>query len=146
MHVAPAPPTLKAPTWAAPPTLGGGISMKFAIKRWGDVTVISIEGILNIEQTQPFRQYCLDRFMSEKVVFNMKAASFVGSTGLQSFLDTIKNLDRGNSFGIKMVGVKPEFRRLLTHVETERISFFEEESLALSSFTVSEDPATRSQD
>lgn len=109
--------------------------MKAAVKKMGDVTVISIEGVLEIEHTQPFRQICLKKFIGEKLVFNMKSANFVGSTGLQSFLDTVKTLDSSNSFGLKVVGAKPEFRRLLANIETQKLTFFEEVNAAVLAFT-----------
>lgn len=109
--------------------------MKAALKKMGDVTVISIEGVLEIEQTQPFRKICLERFLGQKLVFNMSDAHFVGSTGLQSFLDTIKKIDDANEFGLKLVGVKPEFRRMLSAMETRRLSFFEELNHAVESFS-----------
>lgn len=110
--------------------------MKAAVKRMGDVTVISIEGVLEIEHTQPFRQICIQKFVGQKLVFNMRSASFVGSTGLQSFLDTVKTIDASNSYGLKMVGVKPEFRRLLANIETQKLSFFDEVNSAVQSFTL----------
>lgn len=115
--------------------------MRAAVKKMGDVTVISIEGILDIEHTQPFRQICLDKFVREKLVFNMQSASFVGSTGLQSFLDTIQKIDATNTFGLKLVGVKPEFRRLLASLETQKLSFFEEINSAVESFRAPAAPA-----
>lgn len=116
--------------------------MRAAVKKSGDVTIISIEGILSIEHTQPFRRICLEKFIGEKLVFNMKSANFVGSTGLQSFLDTIKKIDDTNSFGLKMVGVKPEFRRLLANIEASKLSFFEDVQPAVESFKVELLPPT----
>lgn len=116
--------------------------MRAAVKKSGDVTIISIEGILSIEHTQPFRRICLEKFIGQKLVFNMKSANFVGSTGLQSFLDTIKKIDDSNSFGLKMVGVKPEFRRLLANIETSKLSFFEDVQPAVESFKVELLPPT----
>ncbi len=110
--------------------------MKAGVKKMGDVTVISIEGKLEIEHTQPFRQICLQKFVGQKLVFNMHSANFVGSTGLQSFLDTVKTIDSSNSHGLKMVGVKPEFRRLLANIEAQRLSFFDEVQSAVQSFSL----------
>jgi anti-anti-sigma factor len=109
--------------------------MRAAVKRLGDVTVISIEGMLEIEYTQPFREVCLHRFLGQKLVFNMSQTHFVGSTGLNSFLDTVQKIDAGNTFGLKLVGVKPEFRRLFASLETQRLSFFEDIDRAVVSFS-----------
>lgn len=110
--------------------------MKAAMRRMGDVTVISIEGILDIEHTQPFRRVCLEKLLSRKVIFNMSSANFVGSTGLQSFLETIRALDHHCEHGLKMVGVKAEFRRLFASLESPKLSYFEEVNHAVASFAL----------
>lgn len=110
--------------------------MKADLQKQGDVFVISIAGKLEIEQTQPFRTACVDKLMGKKIVFNMEQANFVGSTGLQPFLDTIAQIDQKNSFGLKIVGVKPEFRRVISNLETTKVSFHEDMNSAIGSFAL----------
>lgn len=111
-----------------------GGPMRAEVKKHGDVTVISIEGTLHIEETQPFREVCKRRFMGDKVVFNMSRAHFVGSTGLQSFMDAVCAMDGAGSHGLKLVGLKPEFRRLFASVENARFQYFEDVGSAVGAF------------
>lgn len=105
--------------------------MEAQVKRHGDITVISIRGALTIEETQPFREACLKHFSGQKVIFNMAQASFVGSTGLQAFLETLKAFDAGSAHGVRVVGAKSEFRRMISSLEARRIEFFEQEAPAI---------------
>lgn len=108
--------------------------MEARLRYQGDIAVISIEGALNIERTQSFRSVCVREFLAKKVIFNMANAAFVGSTGLQAFLSTLRALEEGGAHGVKLVGVQPEFRRVIGNLEGARIEFFENEESALTSF------------
>lgn len=108
--------------------------MKAEVKKMGDVTVISIVGTLPIEATQAFRDVCKNRPLGTKIVFNMRGAHFVGSTGLQPFMEAVSAIDQSGEFGLKMVGAKPEFRRLFASLENARLEYFEDISSAVVSF------------
>lgn len=116
--------------------------MKADLQKKGDVFVVSIQGKLEIENTQPFRDACLGKLMNQKLVFNMERASFVGSTGLQPFLDAITQIDQKSSFGLKIVGVKPEFRRVISNLETSKVSFYDDVNTAIGSFSIPDDSGT----
>ncbi len=109
--------------------------MEARLRYQGEVAVISIEGALDIEHTQSFKNVCVREFLSKKLIFNMANAAFVGSTGLQAFLSTLRTLEEGGSHGVKLVGVQPEFRRVIGHLESARIEFYENEETALTSFS-----------
>jgi anti-anti-sigma factor len=99
-----------------------------------DITVITIRGSLNIEVAQPFGEACVQSLIGRKVVFNMKQTHFVGSTGVQVFIDTLKTLSSGSPFGLKLVGLNPEFKRIFQNLELATLEFHEDEKSALSSF------------
>lgn len=105
--------------------------MEARLRRQGDVNVIAISGSLGIEETQAFRDMCSRKFQGQKVIFNMEKASFVGSTGLQAFLETLSSIDQGGEFGVRLVGARSEFKRVISSLEAKRIEFFEEESIAV---------------
>lgn len=109
--------------------------MRADVKMMGDVVVISIEGTLPIEETQTFREACRRKVFGEKVVFNMSRAHFVGSTGLQPFLETIRGIDEAAPTGLKFVGLKPEFRRLFSSLENVRFQYFEDVGTAVNAFS-----------
>jgi anti-anti-sigma factor len=108
--------------------------METKSKKQQDVTVITIKGSLDIEIAQPFGRACLQSLIGGKIVFNMKQAHFVGSTGVQVFIDTVKSLSSQSPFGVKMVGLNPEFKRIFQNLDLTSLEFHEDELSALSSF------------
>lgn len=108
--------------------------MEAKLKNQGEVTIITIQGSLNIEQTQPFREACLRHLLGKKVVFNMEKAAFVGSTGLTAFLETIRTLSEENQHGLKVVGVQAEFKRIFQNLEIQKLQMHDSVAGALSSF------------
>ena len=113
--------------------------MEAKVKNEGEVTIITLKGSLNIEQTQPFREICLKHFINKKVIFNMEGTHFVGSTGIQPFLDTIRVISAENQHGLKVVGVKSEFRRIFQNMDNPKLHIFESEATAIASFTLQTD-------
>lgn len=114
--------------------------MEAKVKSQGEVTIITIQGTLEIEKTQPFREACMKHFLNKKVVFNMEGTNFVGSTGLQAFLETIRTITEENQHGLKVVGIKAEFRRIFQNLEYQKLQIHESEVAALAAF--SGDPAS----
>jgi anti-anti-sigma factor len=109
--------------------------MEAKIKNQGEITIIAIRGALDIEKTQSFREVALRHLLNKKVIFNMEKASFVGSTGLQAFVETVKTLSEGGQHGLKMVGAQPEFLRIFQNLEIQQLQMHESEAGALSSFS-----------
>lgn len=108
--------------------------MEAKLKNQGEVMIITIQGPLDIEKTQPFREVCLRHFLDKKIIFNMEKTAFVGSTGLQAFLETVRTLSEENSHGLKVVGVQAEFKRIFQNLEIQRLQIHETEEVAVSSF------------
>lgn len=108
--------------------------MQALLKSQGEITIVTIQGSLHIEKTQPFREICLKHFLTKKVIFNMEQTNFVGSTGIQAFLETVKTITEENEFGLKLVGVKSEFRKILQNIENNKLQIFESEASAINSF------------
>lgn len=108
--------------------------MEAKLKNQGEFTIITIKGALDIEKTQPFREACIRHLLDKKVIFNMEKASFVGSTGLQAFLETIRTLSEENQHGLKVVGVQPEFKRIFQNLEIQQLQMHDSEEGAVSSF------------
>jgi anti-anti-sigma factor len=108
--------------------------MEANLRNQGEVAIITIQGSLDIEKTQGFREICLRHFVGKKIIFNMQNANFVGSTGLQAFLETVRTLSEENQHGLKVVGVQAEFRRIFQNLEIQRLQIHESLDGALSSF------------
>ena len=115
--------------------IGGPMTAKLIDKN--GVLIVNIGGTLDIEYTQPFKEACLRQFSSKKIIFNMEKANFVGSTGLQSFIETLQGLSQGQH-GVKVTGVKTEFRRIFQNLELQRLEIFESDDSAVASFLLSD--------
>lgn len=108
--------------------------MDAKVKNQGEVTIVTLKGPLDIEKTQPFKEACIKHLLNRKVVFNMSHVSFVGSTGLQAFLEAMRLISEESPHGLKVVGVSAEFKRIFTNLEYQKIQFHENEAVALTSF------------
>ena len=112
--------------------------MEAKLKYSGDVAIVSISGKLDLDRTQPLKEICLREFRKAKIIFNLGEVNFVGSTGIQNFLSTLNTLKEVNGFGVKLVGVKPELKRVIGILEDQRIQFFESEHSAIQAFEIIE--------
>jgi len=106
------------------------------VKSVGDVMVVTIEGRLEIEQTQPLRDLCLRHFKSKSIVFNLCKTDFVGSTGIQAFLDTVTGLSESGGKGVRVVTMRSEFKRILSSLDLPTLKIFDNESAAMGSFDI----------
>lgn len=88
--------------------------MRATLIQEGEITVVKVSGRLDINQSFPFRQVCLEELSEKKVVFNLSELSFVGSTGIQSFFQIIEDLHQRDDQKIKVVGLHSDFHRLVS--------------------------------
>jgi anti-anti-sigma factor len=86
--------------------------MEAEFKRVDGFVVVELKGRLDPEGTESFRNACLGQWLNEKVVFDLKHLSFVGSLGLQTFVDTLDHMSQKSVSGMRLCGVGTEFRRL----------------------------------
>lgn len=108
--------------------------MQAKVREEGEITVVTIRGYLEIEKTQPFREVCTKHLLNKKVIFNMENTSFVGSTGLQPFLDTVQSFIDQNEYGLKVVCKKPEFLRIFQNYNSQKLKIVDSEDKALKAF------------
>jgi anti-anti-sigma factor len=111
--------------------------MEAKLRQHGEIAIVSIQGALEIERTQPFRDACNKHFLGEKVIFNLEQANFVGSTGIQSFLEAVKAVSEKTTTGVKLVGLKSEFKRIFSNCEIQGLVFYENEANAIDSYLLS---------
>lgn len=105
---------------------------KFAVR--GEVVVVELNGRLDFESSEPFRRTCLERLVSQKVVFDLRNLNFVGSLGLTDFMATLEDMARQSRPGVKFCGVSSEFRRLFEASGLPAHDFFESQEKAIQSF------------
>jgi anti-anti-sigma factor len=113
-----------------------GIFMEAKFYQEGDVTIVALSGRLDIEKTPAFRTACLQSLRGKKVVFCMKNLNFVGSTGIKSFFQVIREFNQAKYFNAKVTDLNPDFSRLLFFAGPADLEICENMAGALMSFQV----------
>ncbi len=78
-----------------------------------DVVVIDLKGEMDFASAEPFRQTCVQELSQKNIIFNLQKLHFVGSDGLNSFMDTINALNKISR--LKFCCVSSEFRRVFAN-------------------------------
>ncbi len=110
--------------------------MKAIYQKKGNVTIVQLEGRLDYESSPQFRKVCFEKLVSEQVIFDMKGLNFVGSLGLNDFVDTIQELYAKTPQNIKICGVSSEFRKLFESRPGINWSFYDSSEKALGSLAM----------
>ena len=100
----------------------------------GDCVVVHLSGRLDVETAVPFRRACLESLADKKVVFSFKELSFVGSSGILPFLETMQEFMQVNPNGFRFCHVGSEFKKVLMATALGNVGFFDNEVLAAQSF------------
>lgn len=102
-------------------------------KNENNVYIIDLKGKVDFASAEPFRETCINNLTQKNIVFNLKGLDFVGSDGLSSFMDTLKELKKHSS--LKFCCVGSEFMRFFnTYKETKDLVIYEDEQSAKNSF------------
>lgn len=108
--------------------------MEAQIQKEGDVTVVVLQGYLNFETTEPFRQTCFKKLQNQSIIFDLRKLNFVGSSGLTSFLEVLRDFRSRNQQPVKFCGLSQEFRRLFWASDMGNIEIYEDSPTAYASF------------
>lgn len=108
--------------------------MEALIERSGDVVVVHLRGRVDYESTEPFRMHCTRHLSKERIVFNLKDLSFVGSVGITDFVTTVGQLVHGNHTNVKFANVGNEFRRIFEASNMPSLMIYETTDRALMAF------------
>lgn len=108
--------------------------MQARINRQGEVVVVHLSGRVDVETAEPFRKACLSQLVETKVVFDFKNLSFVGSSGILPFLETMQEFAGRNHNGFKFCGVSSEFRKVFASTPLHTIQIFDTHQQAIAAF------------
>lgn len=108
--------------------------MQARISRQGEVVVVHLSGRVDVETAEPFRDACLNQLVELKVVFDFQNLSFVGSSGILPFLETMQEFAGRNANGFKLCGVSSEFRKVFASTPLHVIQIFENHHQAIQAF------------
>ena len=86
----------------------------------GDTIVVSMDGKLDFETQAPLRDD-LDKLMNQsrtdsvpkKIIFNLEKLEFVGSSGISSFVQALKNFNSNVPIKPRYCNVGNEFKHML---------------------------------
>lgn len=105
--------------------------MKTNIRQNGKVLVVKVRGNLTVDDADRLKTICGDKLKKQQVLFNLRELSFVGSSGVSVFHETLSALKKRNT--LKMCCVSSEFQRVFDN-EAPPFSVYQSEEEALSSF------------
>lgn len=103
--------------------------MKTEIKRDGEIVTVEVTGMLSFGSSEPLRSQ-LTKMLSDttakKIVFNLERLEFVGSSGISSFIHTLKEFNNRSEIRPEYHNVKSEFKKLIKSMdETQSFDFLE---------------------
>lgn len=116
--------------------------MKTQMKKIGDTIVVEFDGRLDFETAIPLREE-LSKLLNQtktdsapkKLIVNMENLEFVGSSGISSFVQTLKDFNTAAPTKPRYCNVKSEFRRVIKAFdEQDGFEFFDNEERARKSF------------
>lgn len=110
--------------------------MKAEINKHGDITVINLKGHLDFETAEPFRRAFLARLTEEKIVFNFQELSFVGSSGITMFFDSLRDFASNRKVKPKFCGLGSEFRKIFAASPLAELEIYDSANNAVTSFTM----------
>lgn len=117
--------------------------MKTEIIQRGETIIVDMDGMVDYESQEPFRE-SLTRLVSKlknsgksspQIIFNFEDLEFVGSSGISTFVHTLKSFGQSLDRSPKYCNVRSEFRRIMNAFDENReFEFFETIEHALIAF------------
>ena len=108
--------------------------MQARVAQHGEILIIQLSGRVDVETAEPFRNACLNHLKNKRVVFDFRSLSFVGSSGILPFLETMQEFANNNPGGMKFSGVSSEFKKVFAATPLNAIEIFDTDSQALHAF------------
>lgn len=108
--------------------------MQAQMSRDGEVIVVHLRGRIDIESANSFRDACMSVLARKQVVFSFKDLSFVGSSGILPFLETMQKLSMVSPGGFKFCQVGSEFRKVFAASPLGHVEIYDTEEQAATAF------------
>jgi anti-anti-sigma factor len=118
--------------------------MKTLIKKKGDTVVVSMDGRLDFETYLPLKERLSQLVevdvsktdsVPRKIIFNLEKLEFVGSSGISSFVQILKEFNSHSPMKPRYCNVRSEFQKVIRAFDEDQIfEFFENEDRARKSF------------
>ena len=104
--------------------------MKAYFIKENDVTIVRLKGNFNFESIDSFGQKCKQDLKNQKVVFNLQDLAFVGSSGFDTFMSILKDMNSS----LRVCNASCEFVRMFQACHLKNLEIYESENLAKKSF------------
>ncbi|MEZ4872604.1 MAG: hypothetical protein R2827_10300 [Bdellovibrionales bacterium] len=104
--------------------------MRAQLKTVDDISVVYLSGKMNLDSAEEFQIICEHNLGKRKLIFGLEGLSFVGSTGITIFLDTLNEYHQRSTFPVKMFSVSSEFDRIFS-ANLDNYTQFASESQAI---------------
>jgi len=88
------------------------------------ILVVSLSGQMDFESADSLKSNCLKTFGEQKVIFNLRDLSFVGSSGITPFLELLSALSKTHGPAFKICSVGIEFMRLFESTSVDGIEIY----------------------
>ncbi len=116
--------------------------MKTRIQKTGDTIVVNIDGRLGFDTHLPFQEDLskLSRIQNsdttpKKIIFNLEKLEFVGSSGISSFVQSLKDFNAHATTKPRYCNVKSEFQKVIKAFdEDQEFQIYDSEDRARRSF------------
>ena len=116
--------------------------MKTQIKKIGDTIFVHMDGKLDFDSHLPLRddlEKLHDKLPTDstpkKIIFNLEKLEFVGSSGISSFVQTLKDFNSSSATKPRYCHVRSEFRKIIKAFdEGNAFEFHDSEEKAKNSF------------
>ena len=118
--------------------------MKTELKKQGDTIIVTMNGRLSYECQVPLKER-LTKVINHKntdeaptqLIFDLKDLDFVGSSGISSFVHTLKNINEKENIDAKYCNVGTEFKKIIQSFDdNQEFEIFDCEKEAHESFEV----------
>ncbi len=114
------------------------MAMKTSIRKDGDAVIVSLEGHLDFETTDTFRESLLrleTQSVNSRVIFDLAHLQFVGSSGISAFVQALREFNGRAATKPRYTNVKSEFRKIITAFDDNgSFEFWENTERALKTF------------
>lgn len=116
--------------------------MKTDIRKVGDTLIVSLDGRLDYEIQEPLRNELGELAarirtdsVPKKVIFDLENLEFVGSSGISSFIQMLKEFNIQTPTRPRYCNVRSEFKRVIKAFDNEEVfDFYENMERARQSF------------
>jgi len=104
------------------------------VQVFGDIYSVELVGRIGFDMIDGFRKVCQEKLVQHKLIFDLRALSFVGSHGISDFVSTLEELSKSEQTTIKFCGVSSEFKRIFQASEIQGLEFHDCVERAIQSF------------